>query len=88
MHRDPLEHAPEGDRKRVDRRHQATLIGVGAAVVLLVWFTLANLHDVKIDFWVIDRQAPLVLVILISGVLGALIGALLMRRKGKDKVRE
>jgi uncharacterized integral membrane protein len=88
VHRDPLEHAAESDKKSVDRRHQATLIGVGAAVVLLVWFTLANLHDVKIDFWVADRQAPLVLVIVISGLLGALIGALVMRRKGKDKVRE
>ena len=89
MHRDPLtEHVAEGERKSLDRRRQGTLIGVGIAVVLLVWFALANVRDVRIDFWVFNRQAPLILVIVISGLLGALIGALVMRRRGKDKVRE
>jgi uncharacterized integral membrane protein len=89
VHRDPLtEHIAEGDRKSLDRRRQGTLIGVAIAVVLLVWFALANVRDVRIDFWVFNRQAPLILVIVISGLLGALIGALVMRRKGKDKVKE
>jgi uncharacterized integral membrane protein len=88
VHRDPLEHVAEEDHKSVDRRRQATLIGVGLAGVLLGWFALANLRNVRIDFWVVDRQAPLILVIVISGLLGALIGALVMRRKDKDKVRE
>jgi uncharacterized integral membrane protein len=60
------------------------LVGVAVAVVLLVWFALANLRDVRIDFWVFNRQAPLILVIVISGLLGALIGALLMRRRQRD----
>ena len=88
MHRDPLEHVAEDDRKSVDRRRQGALIGVAIAVVLLAWFALANLRDVRIDFWVVNRQAPLILVIVISGLLGALIGALVMRRRGKDKVRD
>lgn len=89
VHRDPLtEHVAEDDRKGLDRRRQATLIGVGIAVVLLAWFAVANLRDVRIDFWVFNRQAPLILVIVISGLLGALIGALVTRRKGKDKVGE
>ena len=67
----------------MDRRRQATLIGVAIAVVLLVWFAFANLRDVRIDFWVVDRQAPLILVIVISGLLGALITALVMRRRPK-----
>jgi uncharacterized integral membrane protein len=87
-HRDPSEHVAEEDGKAVDRRRQATLIGVAIAVVLLVWFALANVRDVRIDFWVFDRQAPLILVIVISGLLGALIGALVMRRKGKERGRE
>jgi uncharacterized integral membrane protein len=82
------QHVAEDDRKDLDRRRQATLIGVAIAVVLLVWFAVANLRDVRIDFWVYNRQAPLILVIVISGLLGALIGALVMRRRGKDKVRE
>ena len=55
-----------------------------ALVVLLVWFALANLGRVRIDFWVFHRQAPLILVIVISGLLGALITALIMRRKPRE----
>lgn len=85
MHRDPLgERVAEDAEKSPDRRRQATLIAVGVAVVLLAWFALANLRDVKIDFWVFDRQAPLILVIVISGLLGSLITALVMRRRGRE----
>ncbi len=85
VHRGPLEFGEESDKRPIDRRHQATLIGVGAAVVLLAWFALANLRNVRIDFWLIDRQAPLILVIVISGLLGALITWLAMRRGSKSK---
>lgn len=86
MHRDPVtEHVAEDDKKGLDRRHQATLIGVAIAVVLLVWFAVANLRDVRIDFWFYNRQAPLILVILISGLLGALITALVLRRRGREE---
>ena len=57
------------------------MVGVAVAAVLLAWFALANLRRVQIDFWVFNRQAPLILVIVISGLLGALITALIMRRK-------
>jgi uncharacterized integral membrane protein len=86
VHRDPLtEHVAEDEKKGLDRRHQATLIGVAIAVVLLMWFALANLRDVRIDFWFYNRQAPLILVILISGLLGALITALVLRRRGREE---
>jgi uncharacterized integral membrane protein len=84
VHRDPLEPAAAEDGKGVDRRRQATLIAVGVAVVLLVWFAVANLRDVRIDFWVFNRQAPLILVIVISGLLGALIATLIMRRRTRE----
>ena len=86
VHSEP-HHLESGDRARaaqeVDRRHQAALVGVAVAVILLVWFAVANLRKVQIDFWVFNRQAPLILVIVISGLLGALITALIMRRKPK-----
>jgi len=73
-----------GDKKgRLDRRQQVRLIVVIVAGVLLVWFALANTRRVRIDFWVFNKQAPLILVILIAGLLGALIAALIMRRKPK-----
>ena len=73
----------DGGGRQVDRGHQVRLVGVAVAVILLAWFAVANLRDVRIDFWVFDRQAPLILVIVISGLLGALITALVMRRKPK-----
>jgi uncharacterized integral membrane protein len=80
----PAESSEDDDDRGVDRRHQARLVGVAVAVVLLAWFALANLRRVQIDFWVFNRQAPLILVIVISGLLGALITALIMRRKPKE----
>ena len=86
MHSDPhsTQSSDGGGDRGVDRRHQASLVGVAVAVVLLAWFALANLRRVQIDFWVFNRQAPLILVIVISGLLGALITALVMRRKPKE----
>jgi uncharacterized integral membrane protein len=86
VHRDPLvEHVEEDAKGTVDRRRQTALVAVGVAVVLLVWFAVANVKDVRIDFWVFNRQAPLIVVIVISGLLGALITALVMRRRPKSK---
>jgi uncharacterized integral membrane protein len=85
VHRDPLgDSVAEEDDKGIDRRRQATFVVVGVAVVLLVWFALANLRDVRIDFWVDNRQAPLIVVIVISGLLGALIATLVMRRRTRE----
>jgi uncharacterized integral membrane protein len=75
---------PADGEKTPERRRTATLVGVAVATILLAWFALANLSKVKIDFWLYDRQAPLILVIVISGLLGALITALVMRRKPRE----
>jgi uncharacterized integral membrane protein len=74
-----------GDEKQVDRKRQARLIAIVAVVIVLGWFAVANTRRVQIDFWVFHRQAPLILVILISGLLGALIALLIMRRKPKPE---
>jgi uncharacterized integral membrane protein len=75
----------KGDKKKVDRRHQFRLVSILALGVLLGWFALANIGRVRIDFWLFHRQAPLIVVILISGLLGALITFLIMRRKAKPE---
>jgi uncharacterized integral membrane protein len=66
---------------KVSRRQDARLVAIGMAAVLLGWFALANLGGVTINFWVHDSHAPLILVILISGLLGALIATLSLRRR-------
>ncbi len=89
VHQDPHRAEPPGrDRRRGDRGHQVRLIGVVLAVVLLVWFALANLRRVRIDFWVFNRDAPLILVIVISGLLGALITYLALRRSPRGRAPE
>jgi uncharacterized integral membrane protein len=82
VHSDAVE--PDDGGKAADGRRSVMLVGVAVATILLVWFAVANLKKVKIDFWLYDREAPLILVILISGLLGALITALVMRRKPRE----
>jgi uncharacterized integral membrane protein len=77
-----------GGKKKADRRYQFRLVGILAVGILLGWFALANIRKVQIDFWVFHRQAPLIVVILLSGLLGALITFLIMRRKAKPEAEE
>jgi uncharacterized integral membrane protein len=79
--------AADGDGER-GGRSTAALVGVAVAAVFFIWFALANLSKVKINFWIYDRSEPLILVILIAGVLGALIGALLMRHRTRGTSEE
>ena len=83
MHSEDRSAEPAGGGKAVDRRHQFRLVGILVLGILLGWFALANFGKVRIDFWVFHRQAPLIVVIVISGLLGALIAVLIMRRKPK-----
>jgi uncharacterized integral membrane protein len=73
------------DKKAVDRRARFRVVGILVVGGLLGWFALANIGKVQIDFWVFHRQAPLIVVIGISGLLGALITFLIMRRKAKPE---
>jgi uncharacterized integral membrane protein len=82
------EQVDKGGAKETDRRREIALVGVAVAFILLAWFALGNIHDVSIRFWIESRRAPLIVVILISGLLGALIAGLVMRRRPKIKDKE
>ncbi len=60
-----------------DRRRDARMVLSGVVGVLLVWFAVINLQDVSIHFWLTSTKAPLIVVIVIAGVLGAAITLLL-----------
>lgn len=64
-----------------DRAHDARMVSIGVVVVLLVWFALINTESVDIHFWIFSTRAPVIVVVVIAGLLGALIGALVARRR-------
>ena len=66
---------------KIGRTRDARMVLTGVVAVLLVWFAFTNLQDVEIHFWLSSARAPLVVVIAISGALGALIGALVTRHR-------
>lgn len=78
---DPIEPGQPDQPETVprERRREARLVLTGIAVVLLVWFAAANLQDVRIHFWVVTEGAPVIVVIAISGFLGALVTGLWSR---------
>jgi uncharacterized integral membrane protein len=53
-------------------------------IALGVLFIAVNFQKVTIDFVVGETRAPLVVALLISGVIGFLIGLVLPRFRGRD----
>ena len=63
-------------------------IAAVAVAFLLVAFGVSNDNRVPVDYLVVTRDSPLILVIGVSALLGAIIGALLMRRpRGRARGR-
>jgi uncharacterized integral membrane protein len=86
--------AAQGDDHGAARvRHRGRdvrMVVTGVVTVLLVWFAVANLQGVKIRFWLASTKAPLIVVIVVAGVLGAAVSGLVTRttrrrRKGDDE---
>ncbi len=68
-------------KPRPSRKAQARLLLSGAAIVLMIVFAVLNTDKVKVDWIVTTTQTPLIVVIIVSFVLGAIGGALLWRRR-------
>jgi uncharacterized integral membrane protein len=74
---------PGEPETKPSRRRDARLVVGGALAVLLAWFALVNRQRVGIHFWVVTANAPLVVVVAISGVLGAVLALVLRRSTGR-----
>lgn len=75
---------PSGGGKRSEIAGIPTrAIAIGAIVVLAVWFLLANLNKVKIQFWVFTVSAPLWIALLATLLAGAALGWLLKGRRSR-----
>jgi uncharacterized integral membrane protein len=79
--------ADEGGRRRMIevKVDYARLAGAAAAIVLVVWFALANRHEVTITWWLFDWETSLILVIVVSAALGAVAGALATIRRNRSR---
>ncbi|MBB4950566.1 putative integral membrane protein [Kitasatospora gansuensis] len=76
--------APSGGGKRSEIAGIPTrVIAIGVLVVLAVWFLLANLDKVKIQFWVFTVTAPLWIALLATLLAGGALGWLLKGRRSK-----
>ncbi|WP_407991160.1 lipopolysaccharide assembly protein LapA domain-containing protein [Kitasatospora sp. CMC57] len=59
------------------------VIAIVVIVVLAVWFLLANLDKVKIQFWVFTVSAPLWIALLATLLAGAALGWLMKGRQNR-----
>lgn len=67
-----------------NRRRDVRLVTTGVLLALGVWFALANTRDVKIRFWVVTTNSPVVSALAIAAVLGLGIGLLVGRRSRRS----
>jgi uncharacterized integral membrane protein len=72
------EPAPAGKRPT---KEQARLAVVAVLAALATAFALLNLNHVKVNFIVVTRHPPLIVVIVICLAVGFLIGALTARQR-------
>lgn len=83
---DPSRLPSTSEHERPVRRQRALASKTIAAVAvafLLIAFGVSNDNRVAVDYLVITRQSPLILVIGVSALLGALIGGLIVRRRSR-----
>jgi uncharacterized integral membrane protein len=74
--------APSDSRTRRERARTAAIIGL--AVVITV-FAVLNVKDVKVDWIVGSGHAPLIIVIIVSVLIGAVISYFADRRAAKRR---
>jgi uncharacterized integral membrane protein len=77
---------PERPPKRRDLTSKT--VAAVAVAILLIAFGLSNRNDVPIDWLVGTTDTPLIVVIVVSAVLGALIGGLAVRKGSSRKARD
>ena len=78
---------PGGKPVRKERALASKTIAAAAVAFLLIAFGVANDDRVAVNYLVVTRDSPLILVVGVSALLGAIIGALLMRRRPRGRSR-
>jgi uncharacterized integral membrane protein len=83
---DPSRSPVAGTHERPVRKERAlvpkTVAAIAVAFVLIA-FGVSNDDRVPVDYLVLTRNSPLILVIGVSALLGAIIGGLIVRRRSR-----
>ena len=66
--------------QKIRRSQTARVVSIVVLLVLIVGFAVANAHSVSIDWVFTETNAPMFLVIGLSGGVGLLVGALITSR--------
>jgi uncharacterized integral membrane protein len=82
---DPGRPTVTGERRPVKKERAIASKTVAAIAVafLLIAFGVSNDDRVPVDYLVLTRDSPLILVIGVSALLGAIIGGLIVRRRSR-----
>jgi len=83
---DPTRTPVTGTEQRPARKPRglaSKTIAAVAVAFLLIAFGVSNDDRVPVDYLVVTRDSPLILVIGVSALLGAIIGALIVRRRSR-----
>jgi uncharacterized integral membrane protein len=83
---DPTRSPIAETQKRPARKERALASKTIAAIAvafLLIAFGVSNNDSVSVDYLVFTRDSPLILVIGVSALLGAIIGGLIVRRRSR-----
>jgi uncharacterized integral membrane protein len=83
---DPTRSPVTGSAERPAKKQRglaSKTIAAVAVAFLLIAFGVSNDDRVPVDYLVVTRDSPLILVIAVSALLGAIFGALVMRRRSR-----
>lgn len=76
-----LRQTPEAEEQTIRRSQTVRVVSVVLLLAVIVGFAVANVHTVSVSWVFTETTAPMVLVIVLSGFVGFLIGALVASRR-------
>jgi uncharacterized integral membrane protein len=82
-HEQPQGQAPHDERRR--RREQARRASLLALAALIVAFGVLNFNEVSVNWVVGSGHAPLIIVIVVSLVVGVVLGHFAERRSARRR---
>jgi uncharacterized integral membrane protein len=83
---DPTRTPATGTRQKPVKKERALAsktIAAAAVAFVLIAFGVSNDRGVPVDYLVVTRNSPLILVIAVSALLGAIVGGLIVRRRSR-----